>query len=56
MKYTIDQAIDERVRVFDFLRGSESYKAEWGARPELTSRLLLWHERAPSDLLESSAV
>lgn len=51
MKYTIDQAIKEGVREFDFLRGSESYKSAWGARPSATSRLLLWHEHVPTDLL-----
>jgi len=29
----IQQAITEGYRVFDFLRGDEPYKADWGARP-----------------------
>ncbi len=52
MKYTIGQSIKEGVREFDFLRGSEPYKSEWGARPTTTSRRLLWHQHAPTDLLQ----
>ncbi len=44
MAYVIEQAIREGVSVLDFLRGEESYKADWGARKSLTSRLLMWHE------------
>ncbi|MDQ6758528.1 MAG: GNAT family N-acetyltransferase [Acidobacteriota bacterium] len=55
MKYTIDRAIGEGVQEFDFLRGSEPYKSEWGARPQATSRLLLWHQHRPDDLLENAA-
>jgi CelD/BcsL family acetyltransferase involved in cellulose biosynthesis len=33
--------VNEGARVFDFLRGEESYKATWGAIRETTFRLLL---------------
>ena len=43
MEYTIQQAILEGVTSFDFLRGVEAYKSDWGARKTTTSRLLLRH-------------
>ncbi|MGI8743148.1 MAG: GNAT family N-acetyltransferase [Bryobacteraceae bacterium] len=52
MGYTIEQAIREGVTEFDFLRGRESYKADWGAKPAVSSRLVLWHDKRPVDLLE----
>lgn len=52
MSYTIHDAIEEGVREFDFLRGNESYKTDWGARPETTRRLLLWHQHRPADMVE----
>ncbi len=55
MKYTIDKAVEENVEEFDFLRGSESYKSEWGAQPETTRRLILWHQHRPTDLLQNTA-
>ena len=42
LQYAIEQAIREDVTEFDFLRGDESYKADWGARPYTANRLLLW--------------
>jgi CelD/BcsL family acetyltransferase involved in cellulose biosynthesis len=48
---TIQCLIGEGATCFDFLRGSEPYKAAWGARPYQTFRLMLWHDRAPADLL-----
>lgn len=42
MQYTMEQAILEGVTEFDFLRGEERYKADWGAQPYVTSRLRIW--------------
>jgi len=41
LEYAIEQSINEGARVFDFLRGEESYKTTWGAIGETTFRLLL---------------
>jgi CelD/BcsL family acetyltransferase involved in cellulose biosynthesis len=54
LEYAIEQSIGEGARVFDFLRGDESYKTTWGAIRETTCRLLLWHEKVPVDLLEAA--
>ena len=43
LAYTIEQAILEGVREFDFLRGTEAYKSDWGARTQVSSRLMLWY-------------
>ncbi len=44
LAYVLEKAISEGVAVFDFLRGEESYKADWGATKSVSSRLLLWQE------------
>lgn len=54
LDYAIQQSIDEGALVFDFLRGEEEYKKDWGATAETTYRLLLWHEKVPLDLLEAA--
>ncbi|HEX3431285.1 MAG TPA: GNAT family N-acetyltransferase [Rhizomicrobium sp.] len=36
--HAIEEAIREGTRVFDFLRGSETYKYEWGARDRVNIR------------------
>jgi CelD/BcsL family acetyltransferase involved in cellulose biosynthesis len=43
--YAIEQAIQDGMTHFDFLRGDEEYKTDWGAQPYTTYRLLLWPER-----------
>ncbi|HEX5430525.1 MAG TPA: GNAT family N-acetyltransferase [Bryobacteraceae bacterium] len=43
LDYAIAEAIREGAREFDFLRGSERYKLDWGARFESSYRLLLSH-------------
>lgn len=48
--YAIEQSIREGARVFDFLRGEESYKSMWGARRETSYRVLLRQEYSlPTD-------
>jgi len=42
LEFAVSEAIRHGATVFDFLRGDESYKAEWGARFEPSYRLLLW--------------
>jgi len=42
LQYAISEAIREGASVFDFLRGEEAYKSEWGARFEPSYRLMLW--------------
>jgi CelD/BcsL family acetyltransferase involved in cellulose biosynthesis len=37
----ISRALAEGVRQFDFLRGDEPYKYEWGAHDEPIQRLLI---------------
>jgi CelD/BcsL family acetyltransferase involved in cellulose biosynthesis len=54
LEYALQQCVGEGVRVFDFLRGDEAYKADWGAVKESSYRLLLWHDQAPLDLLEAA--
>ena len=54
MEYTMEQAILEGVREFDFLRGDEPYKSAWGAQPEISSRMILWHNGPPMDLLTAT--
>ncbi len=55
LEYAIEQSLREGARVFDFLRGEESYKASWGAQKRVTERVLLWHSQAPADLLGAAA-
>ncbi len=55
LEYAIAQSFREGARLFDFLRGEESYKASWGAKKDITQRLLLWHGQAPADLLNAAA-
>lgn len=43
LEYSIQQAMAEGVTIFDFLRGEESYKVDWGARRTLSHRLRLRH-------------
>ena len=54
LEYAIQQAIASGARVYDLLRGDEKYKYDWGARDETSYRLLLWHDKAPVDLLEAA--
>ena len=54
LEFALHQCISAGVRVFDFLRGEESYKSDWGARPEASYRLLLWHQQAPAELIEAA--
>ncbi len=44
LEYAIDEAIRAGAREFDFLRGEEAYKRDWGAVPYRTYRLRLWHD------------
>jgi CelD/BcsL family acetyltransferase involved in cellulose biosynthesis len=46
MALVIEKAIDEGVGEIDFLRGSEKYKFNWGARARTNYRLLAWPSRA----------
>ena len=41
LEYAISEAIRERARVFDFLRGEEEYKLSWGARFEPSLRVVV---------------
>ncbi|MCS6916000.1 MAG: GNAT family N-acetyltransferase [Myxococcota bacterium] len=43
MAYAIEQAIREGASVFDFARGQESYKYEWGGQDRRSYRLILSH-------------
>jgi len=54
LEYSLRESIREGARVYDFLRGDEAYKRDWGAHESATYRLLLWHDRAPVDLLEAA--
>jgi CelD/BcsL family acetyltransferase involved in cellulose biosynthesis len=54
LQFSIEAAIREGARQFDFLRGGEEYKRAWGAQPETSQRLLLWHRHPPADLLLAS--
>jgi CelD/BcsL family acetyltransferase involved in cellulose biosynthesis len=51
LEYAISEAIREGAREFDFLRGSEEYKRDWGAVFETSCRLVLWHNKRPVDLV-----
>ncbi len=44
LEYAIAAAIRGGAREFDFLRGEEAYKRDWGAVPYRTYRLRLWHD------------
>lgn len=46
--HAIEQAVRDESRAFDFLRGQESYKYEWGAKDQFNSRRILWAERSES--------
>jgi len=54
LEFALRQCISAGVRIFDFLRGEESYKSHWGARQDPSYRLLLWHEQAPAELIEAA--
>jgi CelD/BcsL family acetyltransferase involved in cellulose biosynthesis len=41
--YAIEQAMDEGLDAFDFLRGGEGYKYRWGAANEAMCSLRAWH-------------
>lgn len=43
MGYAIRDSIEQGIREFDFLRGSEEYKYLWGARDRMTRRLTFRH-------------
>jgi CelD/BcsL family acetyltransferase involved in cellulose biosynthesis len=43
----VERALARGMRRFDFLRGSEPYKYEWGALDEPIQRLLVRRDRAP---------
>lgn len=47
--YTLQQAIREGARVFDFLRGSEAYKYQWGARDQVVYRRTIERENETAD-------
>lgn len=44
MRFAIEQAIEEELLEFDFLRKKEEYKYLWGARDRINQRLLLLHQ------------
>lgn len=46
--YTITEAIREGAREFDFLRGQESYKYDWGAVDTTTTHLRIRHPASPA--------
>lgn len=48
LDYAISEAIAEGAREFDFLRGGERYKRDWGATFESSYRLLMWQAEAPA--------
>jgi len=43
IEYAMRQCIEECIREFDFLRGSEKYKYNWGAKDGANYRLKLFH-------------
>src|SRR5579871_2583125 len=43
LNYSLEQSIRSGYREFDFLRGNEPYKRDWGATESTTYRLLIWH-------------
>lgn len=55
LHYAIRDAIADGARTWDFLRGDEAYKFQWGARTVPKRRLLVWHsaEFAPAAAKES---
>ncbi|MGI8992070.1 MAG: GNAT family N-acetyltransferase [Bryobacteraceae bacterium] len=52
MEFSIERAIQEGVREYDFLRKKEEYKYLWGAQDHASRRILAWHS---GSLLPSSA-
>jgi CelD/BcsL family acetyltransferase involved in cellulose biosynthesis len=44
LEYSVAEAIRGGAREFDFLRGEEAYKRDWGAVPYRTYQLRLWHD------------
>jgi CelD/BcsL family acetyltransferase involved in cellulose biosynthesis len=49
---TIKKCIDEKVEVFDFLRGDEPYKQRWQARPSTNWRILISRQHTRSRLVQ----
>jgi CelD/BcsL family acetyltransferase involved in cellulose biosynthesis len=49
---TIKRCIDEKLEVFDFLRGDEPYKQRWQARPSTNWRILIVRENARSKIVQ----
>ena len=43
MEFSIERAILEGVRDYDFLRNQEEYKYLWGALDRRNRRILAWH-------------
>ncbi len=50
LHYAIRDAIADGARTWDFLRGQESYKFQWGAQTIFKRRMFIWHsaEFAPA--------
>jgi CelD/BcsL family acetyltransferase involved in cellulose biosynthesis len=45
--YAMEQAMAEGAREFDFLRGQEKYKYDWGAADQRTHRIRILHADSP---------
>jgi len=58
LDYAMRRAIGEGARVWDFLRGREAYKSQWGAKEIRKRRLRLWHEpaHAPEEVTPAAAL
>jgi CelD/BcsL family acetyltransferase involved in cellulose biosynthesis len=47
---SLRSAIEEGFRFFDFMRGDESYKSNWGAQPRPAIRLRVWQRNVTGRL------
>jgi CelD/BcsL family acetyltransferase involved in cellulose biosynthesis len=55
LAHAMQGAVHERAAVFDFLRGQEAYKYEWGARDTPTFRRALWTKKNDAGYEHSSS-
>lgn len=56
MARAVDDARSAGARVFDLLRGDESYKREWGAQKRRTVRVVVTKRRSPRSWLAACAI
>jgi len=45
LNFAMEQAIAEGNRIFDFLRGDERYKRDWGTEFECNRHMMMWHSK-----------